>query len=59
MKNKNTIEGEVLDKDYPLRTTDGIYNFYLVRAGEKGISVNAMINVALLKYKKQLSKPKK
>jgi len=59
MKQKTIIDGEVLDKDYPLRTTESIYNFYEARASDKKTSVNAIINIALLKYKKQLSKPKK
>lgn len=53
------LEGEVCGHQYILRTTKSIFAFYKKMAVEKGTSVNAIMNIALLKYKKQLSKPKK
>ena len=56
---KLKIDGEVLEKEYPLRTTVGIYNFYLLRAGDKNTSVNAIMNIALLKYKNEVTRKQK
>lgn len=52
MGNKKLIvDGEVADKQYPLRTSDSVYDFYIVKAGEKNTSVNEVMNIALVQYK--------
>lgn len=64
MGNKKLIvDGGAADKQYLLRTSDSVYDFYIIRAGEKNTSVNEIMNIALVQYKnkfkKQLSKTKK
>lgn len=53
---KLTIGGEIADTQYNLRTTQGIMNFLVEKAGQKD-SINLLINKILhrekLKYDKQ------
>lgn len=58
MRKKIVIEGEEAKQSFPLRTTASIYDFYIARASDKGTSVNTIMNIALLKFKKQVSKSK-
>ena len=57
------VDGGFADKQYLLRTSDTVYDFYIVRAGEKNTSVNEIMNIALVQYKnkfkKSVNKPKK
>lgn len=56
MRNKLTVDGEVADKQFPLRTTEKIYDFFIVKAGEKNTSVNVVMNTALSQYMNRFSK---
>jgi len=56
MRNKLTVDGEVADKQFPLRTTDKIYDFFIVKAAEKNTSVNVVMNIALSQYKNKFCK---
>jgi hypothetical protein len=59
MGNKKLIvDGEVADKQFPLRTTDAIYDFYIIKAGERNTSVNVVMNAALSQYKRKFDKSK-
>jgi hypothetical protein len=55
---KLLVGGKVADKQFPLRTTDEIYDFYIVRAGEKNTSVNVIMNIALSQYKNKFKSKK-
>ena len=57
MGNKKLIvDGGVAHKQYLLRTSDSVYDFYIVKAGEKDTSVNEIMNIALVQYKNKFKK---
>lgn len=59
MKQRLIIGDEIADKQYNLRTTQGIMNTLIEKAGQKD-SVNYLINKILLSWKrKQEAKNKK
>jgi len=57
MSKKLIVDGEVADYKYNLRTTQGIIDFLVDKAGQTG-SVNVLINEILLKEKKKLKSSK-
>lgn len=55
---KLTIGGEIADKQYNLRTTEGIMESLIEKAGQKE-SVNLLINKILFSWKKKFDNNKK
>ncbi len=58
MNKKLTVDGEVADKQYLLRTTDEIYCTLATEASTRGVSVNVIINKALLTEVKKIKRRK-
>jgi hypothetical protein len=58
MNKKLTIDGELADIKFPLRTTCSIYGELVEEAETKNTSVNVAINSVLSKWAKK-RKPKK
>jgi len=57
MSKKLTIDGEIADKQYNLRTTPSIMETLVAKAGQKD-SVNVLINKILLSWKKKFDNRK-
>lgn len=55
---KLTVGGEVADTQYNLRTTQGIMDSLIEKAGQKE-SVNVLINKILFSWKKKFDNNKK
>ena len=58
MNKKLTVGGEVADKQYLLRTTEDIYFTLAEQASIKGVSVNVIMNKALLSEAKKIKSSK-
>lgn len=50
---KLLIDGEIADKEFPLRTTRRVFNLLIDVSGERQVSINHVINEALLAWEKK------